>query len=199
MKGICFKEEMFLATIKGYKSQTRRLFSEQPTAKYICCETEGFLRDINTEKGILFTAFFAKDFQINSKYKYGEVLFLKEPYSLYFGCIFYKYGKSIDARHDRPWRNKLFMPASASRYKIKINCIRCERLQNISDEDCKKEGIVKYSVSKEVRYGIVDKGYFKYLGDSYKEAYKNLIDSINGKGTWDSNPWVWVYSYILVE
>lgn len=29
-----------------------------------------------------------------------------------------------------------------------------------------------------------------------KEAYAALIDAISGKGTWESNPWTFVYNFI---
>lgn len=84
--------------------------------------------------------------------------------------------------------NKMFMPEWAARTFIKITGAECERLQDISDEDCFREGIYDDGA------GYV----YEPNGIAYstpREAYAAEIDMINGKGTWDSNPYVWSYYY----
>jgi hypothetical protein len=97
------------------------------------------------------------------------------------------------------------MPAMRAGTVPEITGVRCERLQDISDEDCAKEGITKLS-DMGILYeeniftnGLETKfsasGYEEYK--TPREAYAALIDSINGKGTWDRNPYVFVYDFRL--
>lgn len=91
-------------------------------------------------------------------------------------------------------------------HAIRITDIKVERLQDISDEDCMKEGIFQWrdmedcpNNSSEVmksRYG------FYGVWDSYgtpREAFAALIDKVSGRGTWDLNPWVLAYRFELVK
>lgn len=76
-----------------------------------------------------------------------------------------------------------------------------ERLQDISDEDCFHEGIYA-SNSHEIGYGIPWVYEFANSKMAYytpREAYAALIDRISCKGTWDSNPYVFVYEFELVD
>jgi hypothetical protein len=85
-------------------------------------------------------------------------------------------------------RLSLFMPKEACRIRLKITNIRVERLQDITEQDAIVEGI-------ESRDGI----YKDYLsGEYYRkplQSYLTLWESINGKGSWDKNPWVWVIEF----
>ena len=72
--------------------------------------------------------------------------------------------------------NSIFMPRWASRIQLEITDIRVERLNDISEDDCEAEGL------KKLQGGI-------------KTAFKMLWESINGKGSWDKNPWVWVVEF----
>ena len=99
------------------------------------------------------------------------------------------------------WRNKMFVKPDLMPYQIKITNVRIQRLQNISDEDCLAEGIVK-----KVGYEGIPRYYvpwykhtWAYATDSAKDAYRFLIDKVSGKGTWESNPWVFVYEFELVK
>ena len=83
-------------------------------------------------------------------------------------------------------------------HQIRITGIKCERLQDISKEDCMKEGILgdveydKYEVYG--LFGNSDDGF-----DTPREAFASLIDKVSGRGTWDRNPWVVVYEFELVK
>ena len=100
------------------------------------------------------------------------------------------------------WKNKLFMPESVARYFIEITAVRAERLQDISEEDCMKEGIEYVLEAMPIGYPFGVQFPFKNGFHSYttaKEAYAALIDKINGKGTWEKNPFVWVYEFRLIH
>lgn len=93
------------------------------------------------------------------------------------------------------WTNKMFVKPDLMPHRIRIKQIRLERLQSISDENCRTEGIREEEYKIEFkRYAIGD-----IIQDTPREAYAALIDKINGKGTWESNPWVWAYDFELVK
>lgn len=96
------------------------------------------------------------------------------------------------------WNNKMFVRADACKAHIRITNIRCERLLEISDEDCMKEGI--RFISK------IDKFYFEdvrreevFYFDNPRVAFASLIDKVSGRGTWERNPWVVVYEFETVK
>jgi len=92
---------------------------------------------------------------------------------------------------DKPsWRSPVTMPRWASRITLEITNIQVERLQDISEEDCLKEGIIRL----DSRLGFIDPR--KTEGSvlpSVQEAFQQLWHSTKGK--WDQNPWVWVISF----
>ena len=101
------------------------------------------------------------------------------------------------------WRNKMFVRAELMPHQIRITGIRCERLQDISDEDCMKEGVVDVTYFKT---GGRPYELFALPGHEYEEtfntprqAFAALIDKVSGRGTWDRNPWVAVYKFELVK
>ena len=71
-------------------------------------------------------------------------------------------------------------------------------MQDISDYDILHEGVRKVYDNKAHYY------VYKYLSDSFifyasREAFTSLINKIMGEGTWDSNPWVVVYEFALID
>lgn len=187
MKGICFIEPLFHKVAKREKTQTRRIITPEPKIQ------NGWI------------------VKPKSKYKVGEIVYLKEPYVVSKGGrVFRKYDKSDvsflrylgeDTEAKGVWKNKLFMPESAARYFIKITGVRAERLQDISEEDCLKEGIIYKPIQslswKDKLTPMWSNGINRYKAP--QEAYAALINSINGKGTWEKNPFVWVYDFELIN
>lgn len=97
--------------------------------------------------------------------------------------------------------NKMFVRADLMPHQIRITGVRCERLRDISDEDCLKEGI-NASNSHEIGYGIP--WVYEFAGSKMvyytpREAFAALIDKVSGRGTWKSNPWVVAYEFELVK
>lgn len=93
------------------------------------------------------------------------------------------------------WRPSIFMPRWASRLTLEVTGVRVERVQNISEADARAEGIYR------TRDGTFS--YHKDHGNfgvgTAREAYAALWDSINGKKhPWESNPWVWCYSFLRI-
>lgn len=95
------------------------------------------------------------------------------------------------------WKNKMFVRSFDMPHQIRITNVRIQRLQDISDEDCLKEGIRKVVNENGiyVQYYVGNDACF----ETPREAFANLIDKVSGKGTWDSNPYVWVYDFELIK
>lgn len=106
------------------------------------------------------------------------------------------------------WNNKMFVKSYwIERYGhcIRITNIKVERLQDISREDCMKEGILNHN-SGNHRHKRACPFYFaggKHSWDNSfstpRQAFAALIDKVSGKGTWKRNPWVFVYEFELVK
>lgn len=141
------------------------------------------------------------------KYKVGEVVAIAQSYeSLGMnpeialndkdGIGFYTKTKFAPG-----WKNKMFVRADLMPHHIRITNIKVERLQGISDEDCLKEGVVqKFDTDGTPRYRVpCEKHTWAYATDSARDAYHFLIDKVSGKGTWESNPYVFVYEFELID
>ena len=99
------------------------------------------------------------------------------------------------------YENKMFVRSDLMPHRIRITDIQLQRLNNISDEDCMREGITKGDFKD-----FPQQMYFPYKGCKDTEvmwspqgAFSILIDKICGKGTWDSDPWVYVYTFELLD
>jgi len=95
------------------------------------------------------------------------------------------------------YENKMFVCADLMPYRIRITNIQLQRLNNISDEDCLKEGVLVGEQEPKM-YGFrLPKGtVLSFM--TPREAFAALIDRISGKGTWERNPWVYVYTFELL-
>lgn len=87
------------------------------------------------------------------------------------------------------WKPSIHMPRKASRIDLEITGVRVERLHDISEEDAIAEGV---QITDE-HTGCADDI------DSHAHAYKFIWESINGKGSWDLNPFVWVVEFKRIE
>lgn len=214
MKKIMFndKYELTKSVLEGRKTITRRAVSMHDykhgfqmwydivSKKYWACDgDESFIVE-------------------RSQYSRGEVVAVAQSYnkigispSMY--CeVPNEYGGTRDGSFDElpGWENKMFVKSEFMPHHIKITNIRVERLQDISDKDCLREGVVKNTIGYYVD-GLRCKDWEKEShvemenGDTLKlfptprEAFAALIDKVSGKGTWESNPYVWVYEFELVD
>lgn len=97
------------------------------------------------------------------------------------------------------WTNKMFVRAKAMKHHIKITNVRVERLQDISEEDCIAEGIEKGDFTNTWDTFFFREGQNYITAKTARIAYSKLIDKVGKKGTWESNPWVFVYDFELVD
>ena len=152
-----------------------------------------------------------------AKYKIGEVVAVAQNYKD-AGFDGEAIADSWAAKSEFPetWNtlpgftNKMFVQSEFMPHKIRVTNVRVERLQDISDEDVYKEGFSKESVNngwgnyawhwEAMLVYYDDLGMTKEIrSPDPREAFAALIDRVSGKGTWDSNPWVFVYEFELVK
>lgn len=192
MKKIMFNDRYGLtkAVLEGRKTMTRRIvnFDRVPT---------------------LIPGRIAECCLKYAPFKPGEVVAVAQKYSeIPISGVKRIYSPSLDIyenalAYEPGWNNKMFVRADLMPHQIRITNVRVERLQDISDEDCLREGIVEYTCNLYEYRGIC----YSFEGDKTKmgahktprEAFAALIDKVSGKGTWRSNPWVFVYEFELVK
>jgi len=110
--------------------------------------------------------------------------------------------QSDEARKDfsLKWKPSIHMPRAACRILLEITDVRVERLQDISDEQAIAEGIEPFidfqSSGHWRRYR--DGGTNSYV-DNPVMSYASLWSEINGAGSWEANPWVWVVEFKRVQ
>lgn len=186
MKKIMFNDRFGLtqAVLEGKKTQTRRIIKGIENLDF---NDFGFYFKKDATQVLAFA---------NNGYIVKEIKLpyqMKEPVAIaqaYKDCK-----RFVCLQESAGWSNKMFVEASLMPHHIRITNVRMERLQIISKEDCLAEGIT------------YDCGVFKYTVDNAltktfmtaKEAYASLIDKVGKKGTWESNPWVFVYEFELID
>ena len=196
MKKIMFNDKYGLtqAVLKGRKTQTRRI-AYMPNG-FITFDDEDFqLKKLDNGQALLTLC---NNSLKTARYKIGEEVAIAQKYAdlAYDGEFFRLLGKVI---FEKGCHNKMFVNADFMPHRIRITNIRVERLQDISDEDCLKEGIWH-----DENVGLEGTTYWYHglANSSFRtpqEAYASLIDSISGKGTWATNPYVFVYDFELIN
>jgi hypothetical protein len=138
-----------------------------------------------------------------SRYKVGEVVAVAESYEAirnerykdYCNDIYNPFGaKGPDLESEPGWTNKMFVRADLMPHRIRITNIKVERLQDISHEDCLKEGIYNWPNGDTWTYGNS-----WYAFATPQEAFAEMIDKVHCKGTWNINPYVFVYEFELLK
>lgn len=222
MKKILFSDKYSLtqAVLDGRKTMTRRMAAIQPPYKNseICFPTVLLLED-EPEKHPLWLAYCWRNKDnpeestpwIKPKYKKGEVVAIAQSYKdlgyspeepLQEEAGYYPHIKDASG-----WTNKMFVRADIMPHHIRITNIKIERLQDISDEDCLREGVElntrQYEYDGTKKYCVCGLGHWRAIGctdfDTPREAFAALIDKVSGKGTWLKNPYVFCYSFKLID
>lgn len=150
-------------------------------------------------------------------YKVGEVVAVVQSYKIMYAEMIDDFAKhnyhllreesaeNFKKHYENTagWDNKMFVKAELMPYKIKITNVRIERLQDISNDDCFREGISHYTPAyaqnTESGFGFQSSKGGLFLFDTARETFAALIDKVSGKGTWESSPYVWVYDFELVN
>jgi hypothetical protein len=221
MQGINFIEPLFYKAISGEKTQTRRIIKPQPMVIFEY-DDDNQIEIING----------------NPPYELGEKLYLKEPYKIDIVqggyTVTFGYSKktialpstvtgdeifkvwNIMMKSKTGYCNKMFTVKGLHEHMphyIEITGVSAGQLQDISEEDCMKEGIkCCVGLSADIEYVSFEEidSIPDYLEvwyscgnvnhyDTPQKAYAALIDSISGNGTWESNPFVWIYDFKLTK
>lgn len=195
MKKIMFNDKYGLtqAVLEGRKTQTRRIADTAGRLRDITVRQA--LEEVNKGRACLFDE--GRPLAL-SAYKLGETIAIAQKYAdlAYDGEFFRLLGKVI---FEKGCHNKMFVKADFMPHRIRITNIRVERLQDISEEDCIAEG-----VWRDDNVGLEGTTYWYHglVNSSFRtpqQAYASLIDRISGKGTWERNPYVFVYYFELID
>lgn len=205
MKKIMFNEPFGLqqATFDGTKTMTRRIVPQvilDYVPKYQQEYYEQTLSTIAFEDAILNMVGAEKMFQ-RYVYNVGEVVAIAQRYSQIEKEI-KELGLPFDLKGHKGYNNKMFVRAEDMPRHIKIAARKLERLQDISDEDCLREGIMEGNF-----INTWDRYYYDHWGDcpnhitfrTPRAAFASLIDRIGKPGTWASNPLVFAYEYKRID
>lgn len=209
MKKIMFNDKFGLtqAVLDGRKTMTRRIVSEKLLDKWT--DYDDFCNSVSVGNTPTTRQYYdEKEFFIdNSSYKVGEIIAIAQSYkdSGYSPDSLDRHPKDLSVRglmkDSAGWNNKMFVKSYACKHHIKITNVKVERLQDISDEDCLKEGIIHaYTDNNGIkRYHTphTKRGYLST--DVAQQAFAFLIDKVSGKGTWESNPFVFAYEFVLFD
>ena len=131
------------------------------------------------------------------RYQMNETVAIAQPYADITPQV--DWVKCMIRKETLGWNNKMFVRAEDMPHHIRITNIRIERLQDIKSEDCLKEGLW---MAHDVGLEGMTYWYHGLANSSFRtpqDAYASLIDRISGKGTWESNPYVFVYDFELID
>jgi len=230
-KPILFSTEMVRAILEGRKTQTRRIIKPQPVdvgtmpirasfGHYLPDDFEwptkrpGVTIVSNKRKG--------PDNYVEkmAPWKVGDVLWVRETWGIlqpthatpggrpYDGAYYFR-ADGDESPHWTEgtfewsgWKPSIHMPKSACRIFLQITDIRVERLQDISEEDAKAEGVLlhergKHWLNYQDRKAAVTQ--FVYSCDTAKKSFQTLWDMINGWHSFDENHWVWAISFARID
>lgn len=195
MKKIMFNNKYGLtrAVLEGRKTQTRRIAYIGNISNLdcgICVERKNFGRA---------TLFYGIVNIAHSRYCVGEEVAVAQAYCELVSEAGYNEEEINKLRCSKGWKNKMYVKADLMPHRIRITDIRAERLQEISNEDCLKEGLW---MAHDVGLEGMTYWYHGLANSSFRtpqDAYAALIDKISGKGTWASNPYVFVYEFELID
>ncbi|WP_411371613.1 morphogenetic protein [Klebsiella pneumoniae] len=212
-RGMIFNAEMVQAILDGRKTQTRRPVEFPVHDKNLGCElagdelagelsAENYLNSAfgkpgdriwvrETFQGPLF------DYDLMDSYSKDPTPFEKPEF-----CVYKADGVPAPEFYDADdelhccWRPSIHMPRWASRILLEITDVRVERLNAISEEGARAEGIIDG--------GCLNCGEPEPCGCANPEpdatdAFAYLWQSIYGQESWNANPWVWVIEFERVE
>lgn len=180
MKKINFSDKFCLtqAVLDGLKTMTRRIVPQSVIDKYSMMEDFTIIDD--------------------AKYNTDEVIAVAQSYKDCINDILIAQRYKTDIvtlafMRSKGWNNKMFVCSKQMPHHIRITDVKVEKLQDISDIDCLAEGI-NYYEQKGFSWCSTGK-----IFDTPSDAFASLIDKISGKLTFQSNPWVFVYEFELVD
>lgn len=110
--------------------------------------------------------------------------------------------ENIWERHAK-LRPSIHMPRKYSRLTLEITDVRVERLQDMEGQHPSESDAIAEGVNK-IHHGDGAYYYSAFRNEPHPknwcdptDAYRELWESINGAGSWDLNPWVWVLTFAV--
>lgn len=176
MKKIMFNEKYGLtaAVLNGDKTMTRRIIPLTDADRdYLDNAFDWDLRE-----SVIIDRY--------AQYKVGEIVAVGQCYRDIIDQLDDRMKEYVIGYYSgsKAWTNKMFIRPDLMPRHIRITDVDLQRLQSISDEDCLKEGILKE---------------WDNSFSTPRKAFAALIDRISSKGTWECNPWVFAYSFELID
>lgn len=187
-KPIIFSTEMVRAIIEGRKTQTRRVIKGYGNIWYIgkllgdwSLSQPPYMEDGMLHWGLQVDVDERRTFFIKPPYQPGDVLWVRETWApetkqgVPTGGYVYRASDSPEPDEDvlLKWKPSIFMPREAARIFLKVTNVRVERLQEITEEDALREGM---------------------LARDHFPGYWDKLNAKRGYG-WYKNPWVWVIEF----
>ena len=180
--------------LKDRKTQTRRVIKRTPSNDEPC--GYGFWKEYDERT----KRWYVKDYTHAcvwytleeyisrfSKYHVGDILYVRETWLAHEGKYYFKADTPIDKslRKEFKWKPSIHMPKAAARIFLKVTDVRIERLQDITEEEARKEGCFLPSYKDG-----------ELIGDSvtlFEIVWNNLYKN------WNENPWVWIVEFKKVN
>jgi hypothetical protein len=206
-KPILFSGPMIRALLDGRKTQTRRALKPQPNDIGGMQRAAGQWPLMDSLTGD----------PIHTRHSVGDRLWVREGF-FYAPPGAYRASTGIEQavdptdpdraavyregfdRSGRPaWRPSIHMPRWASRLTLTVTEVRIERLQDISEDDAIAEGCRPFFDEENAEITKGPNGHEHRMAPlrGPLDDFRRLWDSINGDGTWESNPWVAAYSFTV--
>ena len=201
MQKIMFNDKYGLteAVLMKRKTQTRRIITNKEMLEIIKKYDSPASLFLVYDRFVL-NPYWRKRFLNNRRvmrYQMNETVAIAQPYADITPPV--DWVKCMIRKEKLGWNNKMFVRAEDMPHHIRITKIRIERLQDIKSEDCLKEGLW---MAHDVGLEGMTYWYHGLANSSFRtpqDAYASLIDRISGKGTWESNPYVFVYDFELID
>lgn len=196
-KPILFSAPMVRAILDGRKTQTRRIIKPQPDwIRPSCGGTDvwhGYCGS-GPENGVrCHYGTVGSELWVRETWQHGpddSVWYKATDEDIVGGC------------YKRMWKPSIHMPRVASRITLRITGIRVERVQDITEEDAKAEGVEPNWIGDLSGWNADEHGWIHYTRGienfpafTAKESFQSLWEKINGPESWAANPWVWVVSF----
>jgi len=214
-KPIIFSTPMVQAILAGRKTMTRRVIKSQPPK---ICALAGRVTDSTNRKIIGHIGWETSAENVNHyakiPYEVGDTLWVREAWCKYtpehvIGAEKYAHKANVRDEGERcrqdyikdgyhyQWKPSIHMPREAARLFLKVKNIRFERLQDITEEDARREGCIDF-------HDKIGDGKFDDVAEfdlTARDAFIELWDGLNSKRGygWELNPWVWVVEFETTE
>lgn len=198
VKPILFNTEMVQALLSGRKTMTRRVVKGVKGNNHISKKAT------KENPGATTHVLDAPKFDLCPYGKVGDLLYVRETHQYVsnekidkdgFQCLpklIHGFKADYNGNEkDIKWRPSIFMPRYFSRITLEITDIKVERLQDISEEDARAEGIEVLTNEPTYKNYINNKA----PCGTARGSFKSLWCSINGRENMDSNPWCWCISF----